>query len=96
MKAKRVCYSGRVQGVGFRYTTKQIADKYQVAGWVRNLSDGRVELQVTGAASEVSSFLKEIQTTSRLAELIGNIETSDCDSDEIAQYKKTETFSIIR
>ena len=45
MVAKQVIYSGRVQGVGFRFTTRQIASGYEVNGWVKNLPDGRVELE---------------------------------------------------
>jgi acylphosphatase len=55
-------FSGRVQGVGFRYTTRQIAAGYEVTGRVRNLPDGRVHLIAEGAEAEVRDFLREIQT----------------------------------
>lgn len=61
MKATRVFYEGYVQGVGFRWTTKRIAHGYDISGWVRNLADGRVELQVSGADDEVSAFLRAIR-----------------------------------
>ena len=48
MTAKRVLYSGRVQGVGFRFSSKQIARGFDVCGWVKNLPDGRVELLADG------------------------------------------------
>ena len=60
MVAKRVFYEGRVQGVGFRYSVKSLATGYEVVGWVRNLIDGRVELQVQGAPGEVDEFLEAI------------------------------------
>ncbi len=60
MIARQVFYEGRVQGVGFRFTVKQIARGFDVAGWVRNLADGRVELQCSGEASEVEPFLEDI------------------------------------
>lgn len=60
MTGRQVYYEGRVQGVGFRYTCKQIAHGYEVVGWVRNLSDGRVELQCSGATGEVEGFLEAI------------------------------------
>ncbi|MBX3413828.1 MAG: acylphosphatase [Pirellulales bacterium] len=54
---REVFYSGRVQGVGFRYTTRRIAADYAVTGHVRNLPDGRVELVVEGASGELDRFL---------------------------------------
>ena len=60
MIARQVFYEGRVQGVGFRYTVKQLARGYEVTGWVRNLADGRVELQCGGEREEVEGFLKAI------------------------------------
>ena len=60
MIARQVFYEGRVQGVGFRYTVKMIARGFDVVGWVRNLDDGRVELQVSGEPAEVDGFLEAI------------------------------------
>jgi acylphosphatase len=60
MKAAQVFYEGHVQGVGFRYTVKQIAKGFDVIGWVRNLADGRVELQASGEPGELSAFLEAI------------------------------------
>lgn len=60
MIGRHVFYEGRVQGVGFRYSCKQIARGYEVVGWVRNLPDGRVELQCSGDLEEVEGFLEGI------------------------------------
>ena len=58
---RRHCYfSGRVQGVGFRYTTRNIAISYDVTGFVRNLPDGRVELVAEGPGSQVDGFIEAI------------------------------------
>ena len=51
-----IFYSGRVQGVGFRYTTKTVAAGFEVVGLVRNLPDGRVELVAEGARTELEEF----------------------------------------
>lgn len=56
-----VFFSGHVQGVGFRYTTLQVAKEYEVTGFVRNLADGRVELQVEGLPADVDAFLGGLQ-----------------------------------
>ena len=60
MIARQVFYEGRVQGVGFRYTCKRIARGFEVVGSVRNLPDGRVELQCSGVREEVEDFLEAI------------------------------------
>ena len=57
---RNVLYSGSVQGVGFRYTTRQIAARFAVCGFVRNLADGRVELVAEGSASELDELLAAI------------------------------------
>jgi acylphosphatase len=59
--ARHVFYEGRVQGVGFRYTVKTLAHGFDIVGWVRNLPDGRVELQVGGDVDEVEDFLEAIR-----------------------------------
>jgi acylphosphatase len=60
--ARLVHYSGPVQGVGFRATTVDIARKYPVTGWVKNLDDGRVQLLVEGNDEDVKKFLEAVRT----------------------------------
>ena len=55
-----VFYSGRVQGVGFRYTTKTVAAGFDVTGVIRNLPDGRVELVAEGLRPELEAFRAEL------------------------------------
>ena len=56
----QVFYEGNVQGVGFRWSVKQIAKGFDVTGFVRNLPDERVELQASGADDEVRAFIDAI------------------------------------
>lgn len=77
MIARRSIYSGRVQGVGFRFSTKQIATGFDVLGWVKNLPDGTVELQVKGEADEVEEFLLEIRENSSLAHYIQEFDETE-------------------
>jgi len=74
MTGKHVFYEGRVQGVGFRYTTRRIAREYEVAGWVRNLPDGRVELLVAGEPKEVAGFLEGIARSELASFIKGTME----------------------
>lgn len=60
-KELRVIYSGTVQGVGFRWTVKQLARGYEVVGIVRNLPNGTVELIVQGQDSELKDFMQAIR-----------------------------------
>jgi len=71
---RQIFYTGRVQGVGFRYTVKQIAAGYEVVGWVRNLPDGRVEMQVGGETDELEIFLQALADS----HLAGYLKATTC------------------
>jgi len=58
---REIYYSGRVQGVGFRYTVRGLAGRFAVTGFVRNLRDGRVHLVAEGEPAEVRALLDAIQ-----------------------------------
>lgn len=55
-------FEGHVQGVGFRYQTVSVAKGFEVTGFVKNLSDGRVHLYAEGEEPEVSDFQKEVES----------------------------------
>ena len=63
----RVLISGRVQGVFFRDTCRRLAEQHGVAGWVRNLSDGRVEAVFEGPFDDVRRLVDWARTGPRLA-----------------------------
>jgi len=60
MLSLEVFYEGRVQGVGFRWSIRNLAKGFDVTGWVRNLADGRVQMQVTGEEQEIRDFLEAV------------------------------------
>ena len=57
---KHFYFSGRVQGVGFRFWAKTLAQPYGLTGWVDNLWDGRVEMEVQGEASDIRDYVEEL------------------------------------
>jgi len=61
MERKRIIYQGRVQGVGFRYTTVHAASNHEITGYVKNLPDGSVEVVAEGAPDAIASFLRDIE-----------------------------------
>lgn len=82
----RVIYRGRVQGVGFRWTTARIAGRFNVAGLVRNRADGSVELIAQGEGPIVKAFLAEVA-----AAMQGHIESADIEElavrDDLAGFR---------
>lgn len=56
-----VFFTGHVQGVGFRYSTLQVAKEFEVTGFVSNLADGRVQLEVEGRKADVVDFVEAVQ-----------------------------------
>jgi acylphosphatase len=58
--AIKVIYKGMVQGVGFRYRSQEISSGFKVAGYVKNLADGSVELVVEGEGHVIESFLSQV------------------------------------
>jgi acylphosphatase len=72
MIAQHIIFEGRVQGVGFRYAVKELSSGFDICGWVKNLPDGSVELQVMGELGEVEAFVKEISEESSMAYHIKN------------------------
>jgi acylphosphatase len=61
MTTERIIFSGRVQGVGFRYTVHSLARRHPVAGYVRNQPDGTVELVAQGNIAAINALLVEVQ-----------------------------------
>ena len=75
MICKHAYYYGRVQGVGFRYTAQSLAEGFAVAGYVRNLRDGSVELVAQGEPARIDDFLKAVAT--QMAGYIERVTESD-------------------
>ncbi|MDU4624099.1 MAG: acylphosphatase, partial [Enterococcus gallinarum] len=61
MKKIRIQVQGRVQGVGFRYTTKLLADRMGIQGSVKNESDGSVTIEAIGEEKQVDAFVEAVK-----------------------------------
>ena len=59
--AKHIIFIGRVQGIGFRFTAHNIANRYGLTGWVRNLPDGTVEMVARGPSDNIDDCLRNIK-----------------------------------
>ena len=78
---RRVVFYGRVQGVGFRYTTVSISRRYSVVGFVRNLSDGSVEMVAEAKPSVLEQFVTDI--SSEFAGYIHRHQVQEVERDEL-------------
>jgi len=87
MTAKHIVFHGRVQGVGFRYTSLRIAAGYELTGFVRNLPDRTVEMLAQGTTREIDNCLRDIQ------EYFGG-HIKDCVTKEIPYNPRYTDFRI--
>ncbi len=81
MKNYTVTFLGPVQGVGFRYTVRALANRFDVTGYVKNMTDGSVELVVEAKKSEFESFLQAINN--RLGHYIRDTKIEESDADNL-------------
>ena len=61
MVARHVIFVGRVQGVGFRFTAHRMANRHQLAGFVRNLSNGSVEMLAQGTSDDIEDCIQDLK-----------------------------------
>ena len=78
MRRYSVLFEGRVQGVGFRYRTTSIAKRYTMTGWVKNLPDGRVQLEAESKPWVFQTFLKELVDS--MGNNISNYSVAECNA----------------
>ena len=85
--AKHIFFSGRVQGVGFRFTAHRIAGSFGLTGFVRNLPDCRVEMLAQGNPDDIDGCLENIK-----AAFTGYIR--DCEIEQVPVNNRYESFDI--
>jgi acylphosphatase len=59
--AKHIIFTGQVQGVGFRFTAFNMANRHQLTGFVRNLPDGTVEMLIQGSSQAIDDCIRDIK-----------------------------------
>lgn len=85
----KLLISGRVQGVGYRYSTREQASALGLVGWVRNLPDGRVEAMVEGNRSQVEKMVQWFHSGPPMAQV-------EAVEREARSPQKFQTFEIRR
>lgn len=78
--------SGLVQGVGYRYFTQTVAVRYGIRGWVRNMSDGRVEIRAAAAADALGKFRSELERGPFAAQVAGVVEQEALLSEALTSF----------
>jgi len=73
LQRRQIVYSGDVQGVGFRYTTRTLARGFDITGYVRNLPDRQVELVAEGPEDQLDGFLAAV--AQRMSDQIQNVKS---------------------
>jgi acylphosphatase len=85
--AKHIVFSGRVQGVGFRFTALNIANRHGLTGYVKNMPDGEVEMLAQGTAEMIDNCISDLQDS-----FVGTI--SHIDINEVTPDPKLTDFRI--
>jgi len=85
--AKHIVFSGRIQGVGFRFTALNIASRYELTGYVRNIPDGDVEMLAQGPAEMIDNCVRDLQDS-----FVGTI--SHIDIEDVTPDPKLTDFRI--
>lgn len=81
--------SGRVQGVGFRNAAKKRALQYNLVGWVKNNTDGTVELEISGEQNDIHNYLGDLKSGFNWL-----IRVDDTRVEILETEKQYDTFSI--
>ncbi|MEX0827167.1 MAG: acylphosphatase [Acidimicrobiia bacterium] len=85
MKAIRVVVAGRVQGVGFRWSTRRAAERIGVTGWVRNREDGAVEAHIEGPAERVAAMVAWLEQGPAEAK-VASVETAEASPEGVEGF----------
>lgn len=85
---KRIIFSGRVQNVGFRYEVFNMANRLRLTGWVKNLADGNVEMEVQGAEEKILFLIKHMKSLKR-------VQVTDVTIKELEIIETEDGFQIV-
>jgi acylphosphatase len=86
--AKHIVFSGRVQGVGFRFTALNVANRYGLTGYVRNVPDGDVEMLAQGQGQMIDDCIRDLQDS--FEGIISHIDIEEATPDsKLADFRIT-------
>ncbi len=86
-KARIYVVNGMVQGVGYRFFTERAAARHGIAGWVKNRSDGCVEVYAVGTPAQLGAFRAELERGPRMASVSAvHEEESEIDASHAAGF----------
>ncbi|WP_430785669.1 acylphosphatase [Virgibacillus flavescens] len=89
---KHISVNGLVQGVGFRFATKQKADSLDLRGWVKNMENGTVQIQVEGQEKQIETFISSIKDNPTPVSRVEHIEVKKVD--HVDHMEPTKDFLI--
>lgn len=87
IKTYEIIVHGHVQGVGFRYTTKQLADKLGIYGSVKNLNDGTVYIVASGDSLILQKFISSIKIPKSPFAKVTSMDIKEIDSANYSEFK---------
>ncbi|CAM2765237.1 acylphosphatase [Fructilactobacillus fructivorans] len=87
----KITVSGLVQGVGFRYSTKEIAEHYSISGSVKNMANGNVLIIASGSKQNLDKFINEIKTSPNSFAQIQNVKVQPV---KLNQHPRSFTIKI--
>ncbi|MCI8376496.1 MAG: acylphosphatase [Lachnospiraceae bacterium] len=88
MVRRHIYFSGRVQGVGFRFQAGWAAKRFRLTGWVKNLSDGRVEMEVQGEPEAIEGLLESLKNDTYIR--ISHIDSTELPLEEGERRFRTQ------
>lgn len=90
MKSVTISIYGRVQGVGFRWTTAHLANRMHIVGWVKNESDGSVTVRAQADETSLNAFIEALKRSPTPYAKVNNVEVSPTNVEDFKKFTITD------